>query len=189
MELLAVPGIGRDLAAPAGLFAAAGAAAAAWAAAGESRLLAIAAVSLALTGVLELGRVFVGIQRCRRKADEWLRSARGRFVPAAYGWRAAQLTSAAQRHMLARTLRRIAGTAQEPTPWVKRPLLIAARRRPAELETLATALETEAEPVTPAGMLRVVELVRDGTGPLWGSSDEALVREVEATLELLRPAA
>jgi hypothetical protein len=44
--------------------------------------------------------------------------------------------------------------------------------------------------VTPAGMLRVVDLVTDGAGPLWGTTkDAALGDAISVTLAILTPSA
>ena len=71
--------------------------------------------------------------------------------------------------MLAKTLRLIEQSAYErPAGW-HRPLYLPAVREHHEcVETLARALESLEQPVTPAGMLRVVDLVTDGAGPLLG---------------------
>ena len=90
--------------------------------------------------------------------------------------------------MLARSLRVIVQRSSEsPRPSFV-PRLIAARKVRTSLEALAGTLELEREPVTPAGVLRVVELVTDGAGPLWGSSEEALADEIQTTLRVLRAA-
>jgi hypothetical protein len=68
------------------------------------------------------------------------------------------------------------------------PRLVAAREQQASLEVIAETLEQEAEPVTPAGILLVADLVTDGGGPLWGTSREALAHELETTLSVLRAA-
>ena len=50
------------------------------------------------------------------------------------------------------------------------------------------ALESLEEPVTPAGMLRVVDLVTDGAGPLWGTTKDATLGDaISTTLAILRP--
>ena len=114
-------------------------------------------------------------------------SATGTVVPRAYAWRAAQLTSLRNRRMLARTLRLVAENAQGRPVGRNRPRLIAARQRRISLEALAKMLERADEPVTPAGMLRVTELITAGAGPLWGTSEEALGEAIETTLAVLAP--
>jgi hypothetical protein len=65
--------------------------------------------------------------------------------------------------------------------------LAAARQRQISLEALAKKLERGDEPVTPAGMLRVTELITAGAGPLWGTSEEELGEAIETTLTVLAP--
>jgi len=191
MQLRGMPGLGRALLVPAaGLLVAVVGAAVAWPVLGLSRPLAVGVVSAALFGVFELSRRLVALDRERRRADAWLRSATGHFIPEVYAWRAAELVSPRERRMLARTLRMVAQLAVErPRARIQfRPHLSAARHLQVSLEALAKRLEREGEPVTPAGMLRIVDLVTDGTGPLWGSSDDALSSEIETTLSVLRAA-
>lgn len=54
------------------------------------------------------------------------------------------------------------------------------------MQLLARTLERVEEPVTPAGMLRVRELISDGASPLWGTTkDQALGDAISMTLGLL----
>src|SRR5438105_2244023 len=79
----------------------------AWRVSRHDRGVGIAAVSAGLFGLVDsLRAVRASIVR-RRLADDWLRTATGRVIPSAYAWRAAQLVSAHERCVLARTLRRI----------------------------------------------------------------------------------
>jgi hypothetical protein len=125
----------------------------------------------------------------RRRADEWLRASTDGVVPPAYASRAAQLTSRRERLLLADSLRRVAeGPARVGSLGGRyRPRHTVARSRRASLEVLATALEREDQFVTPAGMLRVRDLVTAGTGPLWGTSEQALDEAIETTLGMLMP--
>lgn len=188
MQFRGMPGLGRSLALPAGLLAIALVGAAVWSVSGHDRWVGIAAVSAALGTVVETANAIRTLIARRHRADEWLRTATGRVVPAAYAWRAAQLVSPHERCVLARSLRRILAVARDRPQGHYLPLLIAARRRRAALELLAYALEEESRPVSPAGMLRVAALVTDGAGPLWGASDAALEAEIATTLSLLRAA-
>jgi hypothetical protein len=188
MQFRGMPGVGRSLALPAALVGLGFAGLAAWWASGHERWVGIASASAVLFGLVHLVCALRALIARRRQADEWLRSATGRFVPPAYAWRAAQLVSERERCVLARSLRRILATARERPRGSYMPLLIAVRHRRASLEALARTLEEASEPVTPAGMLRATALVTDGAGPLWGSSDEALDAEIETTLSLLRAA-
>jgi len=188
MQFRGMPGLGRSLALPAGLVALTLAGVAGWWASGHERWVGIAAVSAALFALVHAARAIRALIARRRRADDWLRTATGRVIPPAYEWRAAQLVSQHERCVLARSLRRILAMARERPRTSYPPLLIAVRHRRASLEVLAQTLEEDSEPVTPAGMLRVTALVTDGSGPLWGSSDEALEAEIEKTLSLLRAA-
>jgi hypothetical protein len=185
--LLAVPGVRGVLALPLGLLAAGLGAVAAWSELSGDRRLGVAAVSLVVFGLYELVRAVCVLYRCRRRADDWLRTATGTVVPDAYLWRAEQLTSPRERRLLARSLRLVAQRALDRSA-VARPLrLTAARERRVALEALAKRLERETEPVTPAGILRVVDLVTAGGGPLWGTNEEALGEAIDATLTVLAP--
>jgi len=191
VELRGTPRLARYLAPPAGCLAAAALGGVAWTAFAHDRLLAVAAASAAIFGVYQLVRAARLLYRQRRAADDWLRSATGRFVPSSYAWRAEQLCSPRQRRMLARTLRLIEQSAYERPVGRRRPLhLPAVREHRESLRILARLLESLEQPVTPAGMLRVVELVTDGAGPLWATAeDAALGDEISATLAILAPGA
>ena len=63
----------------------------------------------------------------------------------------------------------------------------AVREHRESVRTLARTLE-DGEPVTPAGMLRVVELVTDGASPLWATTAGAPLGEaISTTLTILTP--
>jgi hypothetical protein len=183
VELRGTPGLGRILALPVACLATAAlVGAAAWTMLPPERWLRAAAVSVGILGVYELIRAHLVLHRMRRTADDWLRSATGGFVPPAYAWRAEQLTSPRERRMLAGTLRLIERSAYERGRGRYRPLhLPAVRENRESLELLADTLETVDEPVTPAGMLRVVDLVTDGAGPLWGATKDAPLGDAIAT--------
>ena len=123
----------------------------------------------------------------RRRADEWLRSASNSVVPTAHAWRAAELTSPRMRRLLASTLRQIAdaGARDAALGGRYRPRHTASVSRRESLEALAATLENENRPVTPAAMLRVFDLVTSGTGPLWGTSEQALDDALETTFAML----
>jgi hypothetical protein len=188
MLLRGTPGAARVLALPVALVVLALGAVGAWSTvAGDDRRLGVVIFSALLFGLLQLGRAVYGLFERRRRADSWLRSATGTVVPRAYAWRAAQLTSLRNRRMLARTLRLVAETAQGRPVGRSLPRLAAARQRQISLEALAKKLERGDEPVTPAGMLRVTELITAGAGPLWGTSEEELGEAIETTLTVLAP--
>ena len=123
----------------------------------------------------------------RRRADEWLRSPTNDVAHTAHAWRAAELASPRQRRLLANTLREVAEVrARSGTLGGRyRPRHTASVSRRESLEALAASLENENQSVTPAGMLRVLDLVTSGTGPLWGTSVRALDDALEATFALL----
>jgi uncharacterized membrane protein len=187
MLLRETPGAPRVLALPVALVVLALGAVGAWSTVAGDRRLGVVAFSALLFGLLQLGRAVHVLLERRRRADSWLRSATGIVVPRAYAWRAAQLTSLRNRRMLARTLRLVAETAQGRPVGRNRPRLTAARQRRISLEALAKKLERGDEPVTPAGMLRVTELITAGAGPLWGTSEEELGEAIETTLTVLAP--
>src|SRR5580698_4227418 len=103
-----------------------------------------------------------GRARERRLADNWLSSATGVFVPPKYEWRARELCSPAHRQQLAHTLRLIAETSFDRVVGRLRPLnLVAARQHNGAVLELAVRLEDLDAPVAPAGVLRVVSLLKD----------------------------
>jgi len=182
-----MPGAGRALAPPGALFGVSIAALVASLTFSADRPVDVVVVSALLFGLLQLLRSIHGLFVARLRADSWLRSATGSVVPPVYAWRAAQLTSLDQRRMLARSLRLVAERARERSRGGFGPRLIAARERRISLEALAKKLERGDEPVTPAGILRVTELITAGGGPLWGTSAEALGEAIDRTLTVLAP--
>jgi hypothetical protein len=189
MELLRQPGAVRRLAAPAAWLLAAGAGGAVWAAAFRDPRLGFAAAGAALLALVETVRALVVLSRERRAADDWLRSATGDFVPGRYAWRARQLRAACERLLLANTLRLIVRRSSE------RPLggfgalrLTGVSENREALQLLASTLERVDHPVTPAGMLRVIDLVTDGGGPLWNAPGGSVLEDtIYSTLAVLRP--
>lgn len=184
-----MPGLGTALGPATALLGAAAGGAVAWAVVSPDRSLAIAAIVVGIAGVVELMRALARLARQRRAADDWLRSATGTFVPARYAWRARQLVSACERRLLARTLRLVEQRSVERLPRAVRlvPLTAAAENRVGLLQ-LASQLERVDEPVTPAGMLRVVDLITTATSPLWSRRKDAeLGDEISATRAALTP--
>jgi len=180
----------RILALPVGLLAAAGLVGGlAWTTFTPSRWLGVAVVSALVFGLHRLGLALRELTRRRHAADDWLRSSGGGFVPAAYAWRAAQLCSPRERRTLARTLRQIEHAAYERPIGRLAPLYLPAVREHGEsVLALADTLENLAEPVTPAGMLRVLDLVQNGAGPLWGTTKGPTLGDaIGATLQILTP--
>jgi hypothetical protein len=176
--------------APTGAYLAAGVAGGvAWVVTLHDRRLAAAALALALTGAVELVRSLRRVALQRRVADDWLRTATGDFVPPAYAWRARQLTSARERRTLARTLRLIEREAFDgPRRRVYGLRLTAVREHRDCVHVLAETLDSVDEPVTPAGMLRVLDLITNGASPLWaGMKGPTLGNTIATTLAVLRP--
>jgi hypothetical protein len=153
------------------------------------RWLAVAVASAAIFGVYELVRAQRLLARQRRVADDWLRTATTGFVPPSHAWRAEQLLAPRHRRLLARTLRLIEQSAYERPLGRRRPLYLpAVREHRCSVQFLARALDNVEEPVTPAGMLRVVELITDGASPLWGTAKDAeLGNAIAETLAILSP--
>jgi len=190
LELRGTPKLGRILALPVGcLVAAALVGGLDVTVLAPSRWLGVATVSVGAFSVYQFARAWwlLGVQR--RLADDWLRSATSGVVPPLYVWRARQLCSPRQRRMLGKTLRLIEQVADERFLGVRRPHRLAAVQEHREaVETLAQVLESLEQPVTPAGMLRVVDLVTDGASPLWGSRKDAILGEaISTTLTILTP--
>jgi hypothetical protein len=188
MELFRQPGAATTLAPAAAWWLAAGVGSIVWAAAMPGPWLLLAAAGAGFVGVVEAVRALVVLSGRRRAADDWLRSATGDFVHPRYAWRARQLRAACERLLLAKTLRLIVRRAAE------RPLggfgalrLTAARENREALQLLASTLERVDQPVTPAGMLRVIDLITDGAGPLWNApKGSALGETISSTLAVLR---
>ena len=125
--------------------------------------------------------------RQRQLADAWLRSSNGTFIPEKYGSRAEELCSPKHRRMLAETLRKIERSANDRT--LGRSTIVdlaAVRAHRQELRALVRLLETHEAPVTPAGMLRVVDLITEAGSPLYAVRGERLGEEIAVTIELLR---
>ena len=151
--------------------------------------LVIVAAGAGLVGLAEALRAVVMRSRERHAADDWLRSATGSAVPKRYEWRAAQLLAGCERLRLAQTLRLIVWRSVERPPGAHGALPTAglAEHRDS-MRLLASRLERIDQPVTPAGILRVVDLITDGTGPLWSSRrSEALGEAISSTLAVLTP--
>ncbi len=189
MELRGTPRLGRTLVPPVGcLTAAAVSGGLAWTVIAPDRWLRTAAISVGIFGAYRLVRAQRVVARQRKAADNWLRSATGAFVPPRYLWRAEQLCAPRQRLALAKTLRVIAQTACErPIGMRVLPHLRAVRVHWAVLQNMVRVLESLEEEVTPAGMLRVLDLVTGAGSPLWGADAAALGEEISVTLALLTP--
>jgi hypothetical protein len=189
MELLRQPGAVRAFALPVAWLVAAGVGGVVWAAAVRDPRVGFVAAGAVLVALVETVRALVVLSRERRAADNWLRSATGEFVPERYAWRARQLRAACERLLLAKTLRLIVRRAAE------RPLggfgalrLTGVSENREALQLLASTLERVDHPVTPAGMLRVIDLVTEGAGPLWNAPGGSVLEDtIYSTLAVLRP--
>ena len=187
MELRGTPGLGRIFALPiSALIAAAVGGSLLLAGVVPDRRVAVAAIAAGVFGFYSLVRSLRQVSAIREQADNWLRSATGGFVPEAHAWRAAQLRSPRQRRALARTLRAIEETSERPLALGRPRYLRAVRAHRESVELLVRALESVEEPVTPAGMLRVRELISEGASPLWGTTNSAALDvAISKTLALL----
>jgi hypothetical protein len=188
MEWLRQPGAARTFAPAGAWWLAACAGSAVWATAVRDARLGFAVAGAALLAVAETARALLMLFLRRRAADEWLRSATGDFVEPRHAWRARQLRAACERLRLARTLRLIVRRAAEPPLGglgALRPSAASENRE--ALQLLASTLERVDQPVTPAGMLRVIDLITDGAGPLWNAPrGSALAETIYTTLDVLR---
>jgi hypothetical protein len=110
------------------------------------------------------------LRSARRSADAEL--AATRLPPPRLAWRAAELTSDANRLALARSLTDVVHASDERLLPTASPLARAAIRdcRP-ELLALAGRLFDLSLPVTARGVLLVERLLTDGSGPMYGQAD------------------
>jgi len=137
------------------------------------RTVAVAAVSLA---IMALRESFISAHRLRarrRASDLWLESSRGGLVPAEHEWRAAELVSPRERHILARGLRNAIRATKNRSPvtaaLVSRRLVAPHER---EVEALAARLDDVSEPVSPAGILAVEKLLVEPESPLYFGDED-----------------
>lgn len=121
------------------------------------------------------------VQR-RRQLDRWLAWGIGQPPPdALIGERMAQLVSPRRRHSLAGSVRGVRDQGMRPA--VYRSSVVntrAAAANRARLERLAARLDALERPVAARGVARTVELLTDGTGPLYNRGRAA---ELGAALE------
>jgi hypothetical protein len=177
MEWLRQPGAVRTFAPAGAWWLAACALGAVWATAVRDAPLGFAVAGAGLLAVAETARALLVLFLRRRAADDWLWNASGDFVEPRHAWRARQLRAACERLRLARTLRLVARRAA--------PSAVSENRE--ALQLLASTLERVDQPVTPAGMLRVIDLITDGAGPLWNAPRGPVLEEtIYSTLDVLR---
>jgi len=123
-------------------------------------------------------RSWLARAKARRDADRWLRVSDGRWEShAAFAWRTAELTSARERRVLARSLRGVVSDVRAPRSTFSASPLNRRGLRPyvAEIESLADLVGALDRPVTGAGIVLVRDLLTDGGSPLYtGGSPDAL---------------
>jgi len=189
MEFFEQPGVVRAFAPAVAWLLAAGAGGFVWAVAMPDAWLVLAAVGAASVGVAVGLHALLALSRERRAADDWLRSATGSFIPQRYAWRANQLRAACERLLLANTLRLIERrSAERPLGGFGAVRLNAVAENRDSVRLLASRLERIDQPVTPAGVLRVVDLITNGTSPLWNATRGAALGEaISSTLAVLTP--
>ena len=108
-------------------------------------------------------------QRHRREADSWLSTSTGSVVPSRYAARAKELCSEGERRALAKALRNHIAAAQSTRLYGSRILDNQAgiREHSQLIESIATTLDDLDQPVTPAGVLLVRQLLTDPTSPIY----------------------
>jgi hypothetical protein len=107
--------------------------------------------------------------RARREADRWLRAADGHWhSSSAFAWRIAELTSERERRLLAHSLRGIVRDVEPDRLPGASPLNRVGLRAHVDLLTaIAGRLADLDQPVAPAGVLLVRDLLTDGGSPLY----------------------
>jgi len=123
----------------------------------------------------------------RRKADRLLRVSAGNWEShPAVSWRVAELTSAKERRLLARTLRGVVADVSSRTIVVSAAPLDRHGLRPhaSSLAALADRFADLERPVTGAGVVLVRDLLCDGGSPLYTGGAGAA--ELPAALDLIR---
>jgi hypothetical protein len=110
------------------------------------------------------------LRSARRRADEEI--AATRLAPPRLAWRTAELVADENRFDLARSLTDVVHASDERLLPTASPIARAAVRacRPQLLE-LAGRLYDISSPVTARGVLLLEQLLADGSGPLYGTSD------------------
>jgi len=152
--------------------AAAVALAAGWAAGLRLPDLIVLPVALVLLGLIKSGQRWNARRRRCYVADAWLRSG-GRASH--LQWRADELTSPGERHLLARSLRGVVRELGSPRAFrstvpLNRPAL---RPHADEIAALAARLDDLGCPVAPAGILEVQRLLTSPGSPLYMHAPEA----------------
>jgi hypothetical protein len=123
--------------------------------------------------------------RARRDADRWLRISDGRWEShPAFAWRTAELTSARERRVLARSLHGIVGDVTAPrSPFSASPLnRRGLRPHTAEIKSLADLVGDLDRPVSGAGIVLVRDLLTDGGSPLYTGGNAAALPAVLARI-------
>jgi hypothetical protein len=134
----------------------------------------VASAAAAAVARLAWERVVSG--RRRWQVDEWLARGVGQPPPdALIRERMVQLVSEPERHSAARSLRAVCDHGRRPPALTA--VVVNARaaaRNRAALERLAARLDAVERPVAARGVARTVQLLSDGTGPVYnpGRADE-----------------
>jgi hypothetical protein len=150
---------------------------------------AVVACVLLAVGAERCGeRLFEGHRR-RVEADSWILQAGGAFG-SRRAWRVAELTSARERRLLARSLRSIVDELRQKRAAVGGVVNRPALRPHADLiSELADRLAALERPVTAFGILRVRWLLCDPGSPIYAATwaRENTAHEIDATLRSLEP--
>jgi hypothetical protein len=119
----------------------------------------------------------------RGTADEWIRAG-SETRPNRFDWRIRQLTAPAERHLLARSVRRVvADLAPGEHPDIA-PNRAALRPHVDSLEKLAERLDEVERPVRAAGILAVRDLLTDPRSPLYRTDGAENEQEAGESLRL-----
>jgi hypothetical protein len=153
------------------------------------RLSLAASAACLLVGLGQAGRAALALARRRRTADRLLRTG-VKVHPHSelLTWRAAELTSARNRSMLARSLRGLVQEVERPSFVTAVPLNRRGLRPQLPLvRSLAARIANVDRAVAPRGMVLVEELLTDGfTSPLYvGGRTEDVSRSIERCLVAL----
>jgi hypothetical protein len=139
-------------------------------------------VALVLLGLIKTWQRWSARHRRRTVADAWLRSG-GRGSQ--FQWRADELTSPGERHLLARSLRSVVRELGSPRAFRGTVPLNRQALRPHkdELAALAERLDDLGCPVAPAGILEVQRLLTSPGSPLYLHAPEADLSETLTAID------
>jgi hypothetical protein len=108
-------------------------------------------------------------RRHSSEADSWLRTSTGNAVPPRYAGRAEKLCSVGERRGLAKALRNHIAAAQSARLHVSFIVdnRVGIRENSRLMESVAATLDDLDQPITPAGVLLIRQLLTDATSPLY----------------------